>query len=393
MGVSGPGHVGRALRAITLPCVLLVVAGFAPPTGLVAQTRVDIDVPVVPPADRPSLSLGEQGGAAYEFYRVAGAVRLDDGRLAVLDVGSHQLRIYAPDGTFERAHGGEGEGPGEYTRPARLFRTPGDSLIVWDAGAVRASVVSPDDGFARTVALEPRPEAPTLQGVSASGRLVVSAMHFSLENQGTLTRMPESRFLHGPDGSRMDSLGLAPGRAGLIRASPGRVEVLGPLVAVTTTYGVGAEVLWVETGEQHGVDVQSLATGEARSFTWDGPPLEMTDAFVRALKEEALRGVDDPEIRRQLERSNEIRPVPDRIPATRSVLADREGNGWVELAAVPGADGPAVWIVLTPEGRVVRRVELPRRMTLADVAADRILVVERDDFDLEYVRLYELVPG
>ncbi len=64
-------------------------------------------------AARPSLVIGslhepEDNG----LYRVRGALRLPDGRIAVGSDGSHELRIYEADGALVRRLGGEGEGPG-----------------------------------------------------------------------------------------------------------------------------------------------------------------------------------------------------------------------------------------------------------------------------------------
>ena len=63
----------------------------------------------------PFLTIGTfEGDTLYQLYQVSGAIRLPDGRFAVSDNGSFQLRIFGPDGTFQRSWGREGEGPGEF---------------------------------------------------------------------------------------------------------------------------------------------------------------------------------------------------------------------------------------------------------------------------------------
>jgi hypothetical protein len=70
---------------------------------------------------------------------VVGAARLDDGRLAVMNAGSNELRIYDESGAFVSAHGREGEGPGEFRGATRL-NLIGDTLAVYDARLHRLSL-------------------------------------------------------------------------------------------------------------------------------------------------------------------------------------------------------------------------------------------------------------
>jgi hypothetical protein len=51
--------------------------------------------------EEPSLEIGTQDGAAeYIFFRVAGALRLDDGRVVIADGFSNQVRFYSEAGEF-----------------------------------------------------------------------------------------------------------------------------------------------------------------------------------------------------------------------------------------------------------------------------------------------------
>ena len=55
-------------------------------------------------------------GPSYDFFGVRDATVLADGRLVVLDDGSHQVRFFDHDGVFLHAMGREGEGPGDFPR-------------------------------------------------------------------------------------------------------------------------------------------------------------------------------------------------------------------------------------------------------------------------------------
>jgi hypothetical protein len=104
-------------------------------------------------ADEPELTLGhERGEPAYEFFTIAGVVRLGDGSLVVANAGTMELRVFSPDGRFLGAFGGRGEGPGELSFMRGLWITGGDSLVVWD-GQSKFNLFSPSGEFVRTGAL------------------------------------------------------------------------------------------------------------------------------------------------------------------------------------------------------------------------------------------------
>ena len=93
----------------------------------------------------PVVEIGvREGEDEYQLHRVRGSVRLEDGRLVVLNAGSQQLRYYDSAGRFLGAVGGRGEGPGEFRSPAGLRRTEDGGLQVWDGGLMRVSVFEAD---------------------------------------------------------------------------------------------------------------------------------------------------------------------------------------------------------------------------------------------------------
>ncbi|MFW6201316.1 MAG: 6-bladed beta-propeller [Gemmatimonadota bacterium] len=130
--------------------VLLVALGHstgpAGSSGLAAQ-----EPPVWEVSSEPTLEIGVvEGAAEYQLFGAVSAVRLDDGRIAVLNAGSDELRIYDADGEHIRSVGGEGGGPGEFAIPVRLYRLGADSLLVYDRGNDRFSVHALDGSFVRT---------------------------------------------------------------------------------------------------------------------------------------------------------------------------------------------------------------------------------------------------
>lgn len=91
----------------------------------------------------PSVEIGTvEGETAYLLHQVPDAIRLADGRIAVLNAGSHEVRLYGADGTHLRSIGREGDGPGEFRSPARLRHRGGDTVAVVDEGLRRTTALT-----------------------------------------------------------------------------------------------------------------------------------------------------------------------------------------------------------------------------------------------------------
>jgi hypothetical protein len=77
-------------------------------------------------------------------------------------------------------------------------------------------------------------------------------------------------------------------------------------------------------------------------------------------------------------------------PLFASLLADSEGNVWVEGYRQPGEAGPTTWTVLDSAGRWITDVTTPEGLRLTWIDSDRILGVWCDELGVEYVRVYSL---
>ncbi len=64
-------------------------------------------------AAEPELVIGTfEGDPEYQLFQVEGALRLPDGRIAIGNTGSGEIRIFDASGVFLRSLGRKGEGPG-----------------------------------------------------------------------------------------------------------------------------------------------------------------------------------------------------------------------------------------------------------------------------------------
>lgn len=138
------GLIMRRIREALVCAGLLAVAALlqacAGDETSGAEPDAPADAPVWDVAGEPDVSIGVvQGDDRYQMHQVFGAVRLPDGDIAVMNAGSGELRIYAPDGTFVSAHGRAGEGPGEFRGPSRMYLIR-DTIIIHDSRLQRLSL-------------------------------------------------------------------------------------------------------------------------------------------------------------------------------------------------------------------------------------------------------------
>jgi hypothetical protein len=142
------------LRAVLLVALLVTSAGGCertdspgssekPGTGL---ERGDPEEWVL--SESPVLEIGvREGEEPYQLHRVRGSVRLEDGRIVVLNGGSQELRYYDSQGRFLKSVGAMGEGPAEFRDPAGLRRTSDGNLRVWDGSLMRLSIFGAEGAF------------------------------------------------------------------------------------------------------------------------------------------------------------------------------------------------------------------------------------------------------
>jgi hypothetical protein len=74
--------------------------------------------------------------------------------LVVSGVAQYGFSVFSPTGRFVRRVGRAGRGPGEYVSILRISVGPADSLFVWDPGAIRMTVLTPEFERAREIAFE-----------------------------------------------------------------------------------------------------------------------------------------------------------------------------------------------------------------------------------------------
>lgn len=349
----------------------------------------------------PAVRIGgdEESDPAYDLLQVNDVIRLGDGRIALINSGTSEVRIYDRAGRHLRTVGRAGEGPGEFRVIETLDRSAGDTLHVYDYMLRRATSIAPDGTLLGSLTLRAELDGAFLQPQARlrDGSWVATAQVFSGEGEtgvrrdsltlvrlapafdsiaDTIGRFPASEMYvsHGGQGSnRFVSFSLVPfGLTTQVAAGGGRVFVGNPERYLIQVYG------------QDGALERSIRRPVERE--------PVTEDDVARLREHEL-GEADPRFREQVEAKWADAPVATLKPAFARMTVDSEGALWVQGPRVL-ADDPGHADVFDEEGRLLGRISLPGSFRITEIGTDYVLGVARDpDTGLEQVRLYELTRG
>jgi len=341
----------------------------------------------------PRLDIGAlDGPPELQLYQVRGAIRLEDGGVAVLNAGTREVRLYGPDGRYLGSMGGQGDGPGELNNPASLHRWAGDSLAVWDVRTRRLTVYGMDGSLGRTLSL-PQPEGlgiPAFSHRLANGALATTSMKLSTEGLSTgNVRVPVEVALLSSDGEVLESLGTHPGDETFMQIGEESVSIL----RVPFARGFAVAPHEIETIVAQTDRLELLYYGAdgalARIARVAVPPRLATDADRQAHLEERLASAPE-QARPGLRTLLRDHPGPDTLPAFTALKDDAMGNTWVRRFRSPADRGSEQWIVLDAQGAMRGTVALPPGIDVYEIGRDWLLGRWTDALEVEHVRLWRL---
>ncbi len=341
-------------------------------------------------AREPVWPVGGEADGPYSFTFIVGGTFMRSGRVAVLEPKPPQVRLFDAGGKHQYTFGRLGLGPGEFSQVQRIVPHIGDSLVVSQIG--RVSVF---DGFgkhARTLAT-----VNTDAGLALVYRMFPSGLMLA---SGVPMPTPERQRLNTQqEGLRRDStrlvilsaqadsialdLGKRPSGETLLVRDHDRVIVTGrPFSSRLLIEGADSLVVF-SPGTVPSVEMISSRTGRSvRTLKLDLPQREVTardrDDFVRSRRrtEPVLKAMTYPE---HMPYFDALRWSYDRVVRLRRYVAP--------------LDSTAQWLSLTPSGQLLSVIDLPAKARVLDFDRDRVLLVERDADDLEYLARYKLVPS
>jgi hypothetical protein len=355
-------------------------------------------------AAKPHLVFGNNTDSAYRFRQVRGVTLMTDGRIAVADGGSLQLRLFSPQGQLISVNAGKGIGPGQLLNMHFLRRLPGDTLAI-GAGYSTLALYSSTGQFARTTALP--------VGASPAANRPPPFLVIALLNNGLGVIAPLPNPTPHAIGSRWtDSLALK-----LVTESNGIARELGvlpyieleqvasqpmpPWLSAVGVFAAGDDRFYAGFGDRYAIRVYT-AKGDLQSIIrrawtpvpvtsddWEHWVVEWSKLWVKTTGAERERDVQ--KVREE--------PYADVLPAFSQFIVDRNGRLWVREAHWQDAigagsltDTPAVpsnWSVFDVRGRWLGDVTMPIGFQPFEIGTDYVTGMLRTD-GVNQVVIYSL---
>lgn len=389
----------RSLFIVTSAVALLAACEDADPPETLGSVRDSAGIAIVEttasgrvPApwslsDVPEWGVGEvQGDPDYLLSQVTGAMELSTGEIVVANRGTNEVRFYRPDGSLARSRGGEGEGPGEFQYLRALAPCHPDGFVAFDLNW-QMNVYRVDGTFVEKTTLR------TPVGVTPYELACDPHGHILMVGWGRdATEGPTDGFyqayddllLTDPDGDIQAELGrwLTSERIG--HRSGSRPHPAGR----ATVFALHDERVFVGSGERFEVEVRALDASLQRLLRGPDVPLAVTDSVKDVVLEEMLDG-SSPERHAAIRSDIAEWDWPESLPAFTALVVDSEGVVWVRAySADPAA--AEVWSLLHPARGYLGDISLQPRQTLLEAGQDYLLVLTKDDLDVERVEKYAL---
>lgn len=338
----------------------------------------------------PGLVLGAGDSPQEILYRVQGVRGLPDGGVLVVDGGSRELRFYDSQGRLLNWVGGKGEGPGEFEDPVLVPWVGTDSLLLFDKALPRLQVFLRDGqhfGTFRYLGAWPAGRVPPIGALYPhvlfrKGGFVGGEAAY-MQGEG-LKQGTREYFWYDPATAEritLDSFVIDVG----FRTRAGTLDI--PFSSRPAA-AVGSKGALITDGRASEVREYDVAGRLRRIFRVE----ELDRPVTREMIEVRIDAVTAayPRIQReQLARDYAGVPIPDTLPAFRSLRVDDMGWLWAEVYGWDPAQ-PREWMVFDPEGRAHGIVETPPGLNIQWIGVDRILGVWLDEFGVEYVRGHSL---
>ncbi len=355
------------------------------------------------------LRIGEtEGRPEYQFGQIGTIAVGSDGSLYVIDAQAQQVKVFAPDGTFQRTIGRPGAGPGEIGPGAAFVLVgAGDTVFVPDLANRRINRYAPDGTALGSAPLAIEKGLPMLFRSTQSGQILAQIRSLSLPDRpapDTLDRI----VLLTSEGTAADTL-LEFASGGTLNLGGGTPEInlyapepawdatddLRIVYGVNNAYRVG---VYGTTGELQRVITKPFE----RQPVSENDREAIMNALTRAWTDAGVPPALLPQLRSFVH-------FGEFIPAFSSLQIGPGGTLWVqhiqsaadltpeelEQFNVQEDLGAPDWDVFDADGRYLGVVTMPPHFQPRLFDRDRIVGVWRNDLDVPFVMQLKIVgiPG
>lgn len=339
----------------------------------------------------PRLAIGAPAeGDVEDLAYVMAAVRLGDGRIAVANGMTSEVRFYSPAGERTATSGRAGEGPGEYRALWKLCRLDGDSLAAWDVRLRRLTMLDPRGAYVGDVRLSIPGGPADLRACTGTPRVLIAPEdRYKQRDMNRVRRDTLDLLIYDVRTGEMHTVGAFPGEQQYeMNVPPVMLLEQAPFGSFTAVAGDSARVLVADNGR-----------GEIREFAHDGT----LRRIIRTGHERVALTSADRQAYEAAHIDESWRPTylaakraflaevrfPDHAPYFGSILLDDIGRIWVASYSSPHREGAdaRTWTILDSAGSVLATLETPARFVVMQAGDGWVLGVRRDEYDVEQVQL------
>lgn len=347
----------------------------------------------VDPAPVVEIGLGEEDA----LFRVTSAARLPDGRIAVANAGTQQVKLFSARGEPLASLGRRGAGPGEFQVPFWVG-AHADSILVWDAAQERLTVFDPAGQLARSTQFPTVGGSfPNVVGTFADGSLLLASGtdHTAAARETGAWRGKTLLVRVSAAGRVIDTVATVPSQERYsYRSGDGLGQIVEDLpFGRRTVIAVWNDEVVLGTGEEYRIR-RVDANGTERELVrreWTPAPVSATDVREYWARMVTVGGRSDPA---QAEAQRSKIPYPGTLPPYEQLVVDSDGALWIKDPQFPqGWDDPDLWRVYSAQGAVLATIELPARARPQAIGPDWILCTGLDDSERETVRVYRYSRG
>ena len=346
---------------------------------------------------------------AEPFSDVVAVRELRDGRVIVVD--GRELKAQAVDfksGTVAII-GRNGQGPGEYQWPMRLFALSGDTTLLQDGASRHFLVITPDAKPGDFIEFNPAGGSTARVFIPRSadklGRLYSEAQPIRAGRDGT-PQLADSSAIERLDRAtgRRDTVALHPLRknsntrllgGGFVVSSPNLAAFPAWDQWVAAPDGRIAFIYYDPYHVDYALPDKSVVRGKTIAYD----RVKVDDALRKQWREERERPVmtltyvragGTTTIGPQKRTYQEPSEWPEYLPpyTSSTMMFSSDNVLWIQRATAAGL--PPTFDLIGGKGELVGRVILPPRTKLIGFGTGTVYIARMDDDDLQYLQRYSL---